>query len=272
MPITINKKINQHNAITEATYKIRLSEKRLILACIAQIKHDEPLKDFYEINAKDFSNLYGISINAAYSELQQVTETLYERSVIIKDIYKKTRTKFRWVEAIQYYDGEGKIGIQFTKWIAPYLSALNEQYTSYRLSAIANMKSIYSLRLYELLIQFRNTSNRVITIAEFKKFFSLEEVYKRFTDLKKRVIEPSIKEINEYSDITVNYFIKKKNRTPWSIEFIFSEKEEINPPKKTPEKKVISTETKEENEKKWRENIVNLGYSPDEIITSFKQA
>lgn len=266
MPITINKKINQHNAITEATYKIRLSEKRLILACIAQIKHDEPLKDFYEINAKNFSDLYGISIDTAYSELQQVAETLYDRSVIIKDVYKKTRTKFRWVEAIQYYDGEGKIGIQFTKWIAPYLSALNEQYTSYRLSAIANMKSIYSLRLYELLIQFRNINKRVITIVEFKRFFNLEEFYKRFTDLKKRVIEPSIKEINEYSDINVSYYIKKKNRTPWSIEFVFSGKEEINSFKKNLKKQGNLIETKEENEKRWKENITQLGYNPDEII------
>lgn len=266
MPITINKKINQHNAIIEATYKVKLSEKRLILACIAEIKHNEPLKDFYEISAKKFADLYGISMDTAYSELQQAAETLYERSVVIKDVYKRSRTKFRWVEATQYYDGEGKIGIQFTKWIAPYLSALNDQYTSYRLSAIANMKSIYSLRLYELLIQFRNTRKRAITVSEFKRILGLEEVYKRFTDLKKRVIEPSIKEINEYSDIRVNYFVKKKNRTPWSIDFIFSEKEQIDSIKKNISKQESKAETKEENEKKWKNNILKLGYNPDEII------
>jgi plasmid replication initiation protein len=122
---------------------------------------------------------------------------------------------------VKYWDGEAKVTLSFSRWIIPYLTMLHRQFTSYDLNQISQLKTAYAIRFYELLVQFLKTGKRYITLERLREILELEDQYPRFFDLKKRVIEPSILEINTKTNLTIEWDIKKKGRTITSLVFIF---------------------------------------------------
>ena len=81
------------------------------------------------------------------------------------------------------------------------------------------MKSQYSIRLYEL---FKSVVRKEIwyyDIDELRRIFMCEKKYSLMADFKKRVIEPSIEEINSRTDLNVTYEYFTEGRKIVGIEF-----------------------------------------------------
>ena len=91
------------------------------------------------------------------------------------------------------------------------------------------MKSQYSIRLYELLKSYKIQVTKTFTIEEFKKLLMIEDIksYNRFPSLKQKVLEPAMKEINEYTDIDVSYREILKGRKVIKLEFHIKDKEHL---------------------------------------------
>ncbi len=219
--------VYKSNKIIEAGYKLSLNEQRLILSCISKVTSSKPLlaTERFEVSAKEFALQFGISRDKAYQTLKEVSEQLFERYVIIEDpdpLDKTLKyTKTRWVSSINYYADIGKVGLVFAPFMIPYLSELRGRFTFYLLENISKMSSIYAIRLYELMMQWKTTGQREVDIAWLKQRFQIEDKYSSIKDLKKYVIEPAIKDINAHSDYQVSWTQRKtgysrhtcKNRT-----------------------------------------------------------
>lgn len=225
-----NLTVYKANEVVEAGYKLTLNEQRVVLACIAQVNSSEKLlvTDEFELSAKDFAKLFSISEDRAYSELQIIAKTLYQRSVTIHNPDPKRpklkKIETRWISSIGYMPEEGKITLCFAQKMLPYLSELKGQFTRYKLEHIGNMTSIYAIRLYELLMQWKSTGVREVEIDWLKKQFDIEDLYPDMCDLKKRVIEPAIKDINTHSDYQVSWTQRKTGRRVTHLTFQFGEK------------------------------------------------
>jgi len=87
------------------------------------------------------------------------------------------------------------------------------------LSEVSKMQGAYSVRVYELLVQYKTTGERYISIEDFRFMLDLGTRYKQFNDLLKRVIEPSVDEINEQSDLKVTATPQKTGRKFTHIKF-----------------------------------------------------
>lgn len=229
--------VYKSNKVVEAGYKLNLNEQRLVLSCIAKVNPTKLLSasERFEVTAKEFAAQFGISEDKAYQTLKEVAEQLFERYVIIdnpdptdKDL-KYTRT--RWISVINYYPDKGKVSLIFAPFMIPYLSQLQGQFTFYLLENISNMSSIYAIRLYELLMQWKTTSKREIEIDWLKKQFELENKYSSIKDLKKYVIEPAVKDISTHSNYQVSWTQRKTGRRVTHLTFEFSEKQSIKPKK-----------------------------------------
>ena len=216
--------VTKHNSLIEASYKLTLNEQRLILVCIAKLDGRKPLpKDnLFVITAKEFSETFGIDEKHAYTALDEASSSLYERD--IKTYDGKYRDRFRWVSGVRYHDQEGKVTLGFSNWIAPYLTMLHERFSSYKLKQIASLKSIYSIRLIEFLMQFKATGKLIIELEKFKERLEIKNEYQRFYDLKRRVIEPAVNELSEKSNLTIKWKSIKLGRSIKQLEFKFSEK------------------------------------------------
>lgn len=234
------------NAVVEAGYKLSLNEQRAVLACVGQINSMEDLlkTDKFEVSAKDFARLFDISEDRAYGELKEIAKNLYQRSLTIYNPDpsrpKLTKIETRWISSIGYIPDEGKIVLCFAQDILPYLCGLKGAFTKYELKHIGNMNSVYAIRLYELLMQWRTTGKREIEIAWLKKQFQIEELYPDMADFKKRVINPAVKDINTHSNFLVSWEQRKTGRAVTHLIFTFSEKQpEQHQEKEKPEGETI---------------------------------
>lgn len=219
------------NKVIEASYLLSLSEQRVLLACIAQIDSRQELTEQFqfEVSAFEIVDLVGLdNFSNAYRDLKKAAEKLYDRSVIIDDPDPDNplmaQRKTRWISGIDYLPGEGRLVLKFASGIIPYLSRLSKEFTKYKLKHVARFESVYSIRLYELLVQWSSVGDREIEIEWLKKQFQVSDKYKRLGDLKKRVIDPAIKEINEYSNLWVTYDQRKQGRTVTHFQFKFGMK------------------------------------------------
>jgi len=85
--------------------------------------------------------------------------------------------------------------------------------------------------MYELLIQFRKTGQRYFEVDWFREVMELEDRYPRWTDLRKHVIYPALKQISQTTDIEVQKTekgewvqITKRGKRVTGFEVIFRHK------------------------------------------------
>ncbi len=94
----------------------------------------------------------------------------------------------------------------------------NDYYTALDLMIIKTFKCKYAIILYEIALRYNKVEIPKYTIAEFKKMTGTEN-YKNFNNLKKYCIKPAIEEINEKSDIDINYETFNVGRKVTEIKF-----------------------------------------------------
>lgn len=215
--------VTKSNHLIEANYKLSLNEQRLVLSAVSQVDGRKPIdKDNdFTITANEFSEIFKIPLKQAYEALDDAASRLYERDIKTHDSSAKTTERFRWVDYVKYWHGEAKVTLSFSRRVIPYLTLLHQQFTSYELKQISQMKSAYSIRLYELLVQFMKTGERSITLEKLRELFELKKQYPRFFDLKRYILIPSIKDINETTDIRVEWDVVKKGSRISGLLFVF---------------------------------------------------
>lgn len=215
--------VTKSNHLIEANYKLSLNEQRLVLSAVSQVDGRKPIdKDNdFTITANEFSEIFKIPLKQAYEALDDAASRLYERDIKTHDSSAKTTERFRWVDYVKYWHGEAKVTLSFSRRVIPYLTLLHQQFTSYELKQISQMKSAYSIRLYELLVQFMKTGERNITLEKLRELFELKKQYPRFFDLKRYILIPSMKDINETTNIRVEWDVVKKGSRISGLLFVF---------------------------------------------------
>lgn len=239
------------NALINASYNLDLVEQRLILLAIVEARQSGKginANDPLTVHAESYVNQFGVHRNTAYQALKDACEDLFARQFSYQDLSPKgnvINARSRWVSEVRYIDNEAIVQLIFSPAIIPLITQLEKQFTSYELEQISDLSSAYAVRLYEILIAWRGAGKTpIIEIQEFRhKMGVLEGEYTRSDNFKKWVIEQSIKQINEHTDITVKYEQHKQGRSIVGFSFAFKQKkkslkvleEKSKPVKKTVE-------------------------------------
>ncbi|MCY6988429.1 replication initiation protein RepM [Acinetobacter baumannii] len=230
-----NSLIVKDNALINASYNLELTEQRLIMLAIINARESGQgitADSKLEIHASDYANLFNVSIDASYKALREAVNNLFNRQFSYTAEYKKTGktgiVRSRWVSRIFYVDDLALLEITFAPDVVPLVTRLEEHFTSYQAKQVAHLTSKYATRLYELLIAWREVGKvPQIEISEFRNRLGLlESEYTAMSDFKKRVLEPSIKQINEHTDITATYEQHKKGRLISGFSFKLKQKQE----------------------------------------------
>jgi len=213
------------NKLIEAGYRLELIEQRIILTAIVEARErQQGLGDgFVAIDAKRFQTTFAMGDNNVYQQLKDGLKTLFRRFVVIHDIHPETgrprMTEARWISSASYIDGAGTIQLRFAPEMVPFISRLEETFTRYRLEVVGKMSSAHAVRLYELLVQYAAKGSREMEIAWLKQVLALEDDYPRIFDLKKRVLDIAVAQINKHSDINVSYTQRKTGRAVTHLTF-----------------------------------------------------
>lgn len=217
------------NHIIEASYRLSLIEQRIILSAISQVNRGSPVTDdvLYSVAATDFARITGMSLGDSYKELKDAALRLKRREVrVTQEPDGKGKTKVMitgWVQTIIYVEGEGRIELRFSKDMLPYLTDLQREFTRYSLADVAKMSSVYGVRLYELLVQ-QPGGRREIALSDLRNWLQLEGRYQSIKDLKLRVIEPAVEQINEHSPLAVRWDQRKTGRRVTHLVFTYVNK------------------------------------------------
>lgn len=229
--------ISKANRLIEAAYRLTLAEQRLLLAVIAQIDSRPSEKDIvdlgFTVSAGQIANLFEVPLNQSYDLLRDAAERIAERWVVIEhpdpDNPSLAYTRTRWLSAIDYLPSEGRIRLFLSPKIMPYLTQLAGEFARYKLKHVAAMTSVYAIRLYELLIQWQMQGEREVGVDWLKERFAVPDNYSRIYDLKRRVVEPAVEQINTHSNLWVKWTQRKQGRTVVAFRFEFGLKPNQSP-------------------------------------------
>lgn len=225
--------VTKSNHLIQASYKLTLNEQRLMLMAISKLYPKKPMavQRKQRITAQEYSDMFGVGIKNAYRDIKLASDRLLVRLIKTydKDPEKKGYYKFQWASKVYYSKKEGFVDITFHEEITPYLTMLSHGfYTKYELRAMSDVRSVYAIRLYELLKQYQKTGERYISLKDFKKWCEVEKRYKVYSDLKKRVIVPAIAELEEKANLIISWEEVKTGRAVTGFEFMFEENKQTD--------------------------------------------
>ena len=208
---TDNYVVMANNMVLHSASKLTLYELKLLRLIIMQTqKGDKELLE-YELTAKDLCKLLDIKNKDMYKRLDTMTTHIMQEVVRIGDDSKHEWKKFHWVDVCEYK--KGVITIKLSEQLKPYLIGLAGCFTRYQLSEIISLKSIYAIRIYEILNGYMNENNLPyadnaveisVSIETLRKATDTEKKFERPYDFKKKVLDIALKEICEKSKYHVS--------------------------------------------------------------------
>ena len=219
------------NRLNQAFQVLTLAELHIVQLAIVDAREtgtglntDTPLR----IDARRYAEVFNTTRQNAYQRMKEAEDTLFNRRFSFYDENGKL-VKSRWIQQVRYLDDEGAIELVFTLAVVQGISRIDgvkEFFTQYLLSQTAQLNSVYSARLYELLIQWGSTGKvPIIDLGDFREQLGIGvNEYQRMHHFKARVLEPAIKEINEKTDIKAEYEQHKKGRVISGFSFKFKKK------------------------------------------------
>lgn len=220
--------ISKSNQLVDASYKLNAQAQKLVLACLGKMdpRPDKVISKEITITALEFSQLMCIDMKNAHRELYKAADALFKSSISLKD--DKEEVELYWIQKkAKKIKGEGAVTLTWSDDVLKYISQLRSRFTTYKLRNIARLQSSHSIRVYELLMKFNSTGERIIYLDDFKSALGISDKYSDYRDLAKRVIKPSLVELNQRSDLDIDFEAIKKGRTVVALSFQFKQKKQM---------------------------------------------
>jgi hypothetical protein len=206
-------------------YTIKLSELKQLL----EKEKEDRNNDFYK------------------SKIKELMHRIAEYNILQKD--KTINGAFVLVPRIEFETSEStkEIVVRYELPEVIRERLINPQdgiFANIELVVMRGLKSRYSIILYELVRDYKGTEIPEMDLQTFRKIFGIEnkKAYKTIVNLKDRVLNPAIKELNlnENIDFLVNYELIRSGKTYTHIKFTVQPKKKqlIAEPKLTPEPKI----------------------------------
>lgn len=148
--------------------------------------------------------------------MDTITDDILTNHVAIKDYQQGKFMKIQWVTACAYEKGVG-LAVKMNPLLKPFLLGLQERYTQYQLENILAMKSVYAIRIYELLMKEQMTRfipadgvSVILAIKTIREACDCETKYEKISQFKSKVIDIAVKEICRCTSYTVSYECLKR--------------------------------------------------------------
>lgn len=214
------KLVVQHNQLIQASYRLSLQEKRVVLWLSSKVNPKD--KDFKNHEAKviEFCEMTGLKSKNMYEQVVKISKSLMKKVLQIKREDKESTATFSWLSYSEYFHKEGRVIFRFDPALKPYLLELKSSFTKMALEDAMKLKSFYSIRLFEFLSQFKNQEKIYISIKTIRGFLGINNSYKKYGEMKRHVLSPSIKELEEKLKIKIKIIEKKDGKTVSNLIFV----------------------------------------------------
>lgn len=214
--------------IQKACHDLTVGEQKLFAFLVSKIRPDDPENLIYEFSLTEYCRVLGVEANSGRNnELAKKSLKALMTKVFELKLEDGTITYCGWIDKPWINEGSGKIKIRFDDDVQRFLVGLLNRgtYTQYQLLSILPMKSMYSIRIYELLKSYvwQNRRQR-FDLEDMKRSLACQH-YKRFPDFRRKVLDPATMEINRYTDIEMSWEPITTGRKVIALEFEIRQKD-----------------------------------------------
>ena len=212
-------KVVKHNSLVNIKGKYQYSVNQLKLIChlIANIKPTDTNLEMKQIAIKDLGFIG--EENYHYTYFKEEFVRLLEMPFQIPG----TKKWVNWFSCLEY--DTGVLNYSFDERLKPFLLNLKENFTSYHLSNVMNLKSNYAILTFELLAQARNQGYRNITIKEYRELLKIPDSYLNADIL--RLLKKVQKEIRDRTNLQFDFTMKKMGKAFHSINFVVKNNKKV---------------------------------------------
>jgi plasmid replication initiation protein len=210
----------QQNQLAEARYKLSPREQKLLLYVIAMIEPEAQDFGRCKVAVREFADLTGLKPDDLYQELRDTALAIREKTLVVENVLepgmkKPVRRHGSWFEYVDEALGDGYVTIKLSSWLRPLLIQVRREFFRYQLGYALGLKSEYAIRLYQWLKRWQYARQKTASLQQLRLELGATEVnqegkivkenlaaYKHF---KNKAILPAVKEINEKTDMSVNF-------------------------------------------------------------------
>lgn len=220
--------VKRNDFVQKSRHQLSLQEQKIVLFLISKIKPDDMNFTEQVFSIAEFCRYCGMGETSGknYSDIKDSIGKLLSRFVwVMRD--DGSETSLRWIDKATMNKRSGLIRLKLDEDLRPYLLLLTEHYTLFEMRYTLAMKSRYSIRLYELLKSYAHKENVVFEMDELKRLLDAEN-YKLNGHFKQKVLDIAMRDINEYTDMSVEYSFQKTGRQFSHVRFCISRKEAID--------------------------------------------
>ena len=223
-----NKLVVKDNALINASYYLSLVEQRLLLLGIVEARDNQSQNNEFTIHVNSYINAFGVDDSTAYLSIKDACKHLKKREFtfirVVNGVSEKVESY--WVQSVAYAENSSYVKIRFTDDVMPLITKLEKHFTSYQLEKVKDLTSIYAIRLYELLISWKQTKKVELSLTDLRLKLGIEaSEYQKMVNFKARVLDLAVSQINEHTDITAKYEQVKTGRQITGFKFSFRQKE-----------------------------------------------
>lgn len=206
---TKKKKSNPHlvvqsNNFINYRHTLSLAEARVFLSMVAQIERDDQEFKTYKIEVHPFMESVGLKGKGGHTILKEVANGL------LKKTFKRVSPDgsfeiIGYISYAKYVAGQSFMELSFDPRLKPYLLNIKEAFTQYDIRYIISLRSIHSVRIYELLKQHEWQGITEFDVDVLKTLLNIEDKYQRYRDFKSNVLEQAKRDLSEQTDISFEY-------------------------------------------------------------------
>ena len=237
------KYIYKSNNLVESSYSLSLNAQRLIYMGAKKLKpifiksniKPSQLNSFLatktfgdlKIYVTEFKNEFNIKGNYLYDTFVDVAKELWNSKIQYMSNDGKIIEK-RWVITCEYDPKNCCISLTFHPDLILDLLVFKNKYNKIQHNATKALKNSDQIRTYELLKRYVKRGIRRFELEDYRyKLAYDDDIYPEYSKLKQRKIKPTIKAINENTDIEIYDFKEiRYGRKVGAIEFYIRDNKE----------------------------------------------
>ncbi len=213
--LTNEKVLKQSHELNIARYKLSALSLDILSLFLTQVRKEDTDFKKFRVTHKMLEEKLNRSINR--DDLRKIPKDILSNPFSIKE--GKTYKYFNWCSNIAYNESEHWLEFKMDNDLKDHVINIDKRFVLTDLSYITKLKNTYSKRMYSLIKQYQKTGFYVVNVDKLSDSLDTTSKYASYGDFKKRCITPSLKQINEFSDLHVTLKEIKTGRRVVRLEF-----------------------------------------------------
>ncbi len=213
-----NHRVVKSNLFVEARYDWSTQMHRIIMMAAAQLRISDTEFGKQRIYIRDLAALADINTGQIYEEAEKACRALLEQRLEVRGPDGEYHG-YNLMSDTHFYPRKGYLEIRFNPHMKSFLLQLKERFTQYMLRQAMQLSSPYSIRFYELCSRWADIGWFDVTLEDLRLTFKLEHKYQQTTDLRRRVIDASRKELKRKCDLYFDYTQVRRGRAIVGFKF-----------------------------------------------------